>query len=69
MNVVHSSLVILLPVLDGSGIGESEEGAGHYRVNGATHDGGNQSLREYIGCVWWAELRCVTVVRLPQNQM
>ena len=56
------SLVILLPVFDGSGIGESEEGAGHYRVNGTTHNGSDQRLREYVGCVWWVESRWVTMV-------
>lgn len=51
----HASLVVLLPVLDGSHVGEDEKSAGNDRVNGGTHDGTNQRLQKDNGGVWGVE--------------
>ena len=47
-----ASLVVLLPVLDWSDVGEDEERTGNDRVNGGTHDGTNERLQKDNRSVW-----------------
>lgn len=47
-----ASLVVLLPVLDWSHVGEDEERTGNDRVNGGTHDGTNEGLQKDNRSVW-----------------